>query len=884
VPKHCNLESFLDLLSATLAGGKPVLKLFDARTGSEVGEMNQIVDGDDYVAGTSRGRFKALHYDEIMDDHARAERNKAPRPPALLPKPSAYKAPKRKKKAALSPGRKSPPRERKPLELPSLTIAEKPRLISVVRNGDASVEVVKLLLTKRNTAEWDHLCQEISDKLQMGVAVRKMYTQDGVEITVAEDLLDGEVYVAAEKSFRMLTNGYEVMNAHSFSPHSAYSSSHSPTPGGRKRVYVRGVGDLVNARASLPAIGRAMEEANRKMDNFNMLAAADRQVIDDQAEQLSALKATMETSADDFKGREVAQTNLLSEMVEHVAQLKLELKEAHDKQIAAEANELALKKELELQEERNEQLQMEKQAEEKVAKRALQAKEDTEIIADQLSKAEKGAKAKLKDTQDELQTAKESHARDAQKQEVLEEQLEKAQKGWVGEMVTTSKARDTMANMTAELEKVKRFSTTLQSELTVQNKEHSSETKETHKAALRRFFDANNGFPHMKKKLWFTRSEDDIGKWSGLTIDKSTGRVLKMKVGEFGLKDTLSGDGLAQMPNMEELDFSHCDALKELPNEVGEMVNLQILKLEDCSSLQSLPKEIGQLEKLEKLDLRFCKALQSVPTEIGKLTNLSYLNLWDCGLLTEIPSEIGKCRLLKELDLSKCEKLRELPQEIGELHNLKSLNLWDCKGLTSLPSSIGKLVNLKEMNLAQLNLTSLPTEIGNMEKLTELDLSGCKKLQELPAEIATLKSLEELNLHWCKGLRELPAEIRSLRHTLRKLDVSGCEALVGVDSPLWHLTSVEVLDMSACKDMTAVPSTIWQLSQLIELSLKECASLMALPSELRQLTSLKKLNLVGCKRLMEFPNVSHLLPGLQVETYGASEEVEAWVARGCKPL
>ena len=430
VPKHCNLESFLDLVSARLASGKPVLKLFDAHTGIEVDELNQIVDGDDYVAGTSRGKsFKALRYDEIMDDRARAERNKAPRPPALLPKPSAYKAPKRKKKVALSPGRKSPPRERKPLELPSLTIAEKPRLISVVRNGDASVEVVKLLLTKRNTAEWDHLCQEISDKLQMGVAVRKMYTQDGVEITVAEDLLDGEVYVAAEKSFRMLTNGYEVMNAHSFSPHSAYSSSHSPSPGGRKRVHVRGVGDLVNARASLPAIGRAMEEANRKMDNYNKLAAADRQVIDEQAEQLSALKATMETSADDFKGREVAQTNLLSEMVEHVAQLKLELKEAHDKQIAAEVSELALKKELELQQERNEQLQTEKQAEEKVAKRALQAKEDQEAVSDQLSKAEKATKAKLKATQDDLEIAKESLARDAQKLDVIEEQLEKAQKG-----------------------------------------------------------------------------------------------------------------------------------------------------------------------------------------------------------------------------------------------------------------------------------------------------------------------------------------------------------------------------------------------------------------------------------------------------------------------
>lgn len=130
-----------------------------------------------------------------------------------------------------------------------------------------------------------------------------------------------------------------------------------------------------------------------------------------------------------FKGREAVQTKLLSELVEQVAQLKLDLSEAHDKQTAAEAETLSLKRELELAQEQNEQLQMEKWAEEKVAKRALQAKEDQEALADQLSKAEKAAKEKLRDSQLDLQVAKESLARDTQKQEVLEEQLEKAQKG-----------------------------------------------------------------------------------------------------------------------------------------------------------------------------------------------------------------------------------------------------------------------------------------------------------------------------------------------------------------------------------------------------------------------------------------------------------------------
>ena len=41
-----------------------------------------------------------------------------------------------------------------------------------------------------------------------------------------------------------------------------------------------------------------MEEANRKMDNYDKLAAADRAVIEEQAEQIAVLRATMEESAD----------------------------------------------------------------------------------------------------------------------------------------------------------------------------------------------------------------------------------------------------------------------------------------------------------------------------------------------------------------------------------------------------------------------------------------------------------------------------------------------------------------------------------------------------------------------------------------------------------
>ena len=60
VPKHSNLDRFLDLISSTLKGGNPVLRLFEASDGAEVTDLSQVADGQAYVAGMSRG--KCNHY------------------------------------------------------------------------------------------------------------------------------------------------------------------------------------------------------------------------------------------------------------------------------------------------------------------------------------------------------------------------------------------------------------------------------------------------------------------------------------------------------------------------------------------------------------------------------------------------------------------------------------------------------------------------------------------------------------------------------------------------------------------------------------------------------------------------------------------------------
>jgi hypothetical protein len=53
---------------------------------------------------------------------------------------------------------------------------------------------INVLLTKRNTS-WNVLYNEISDRLKMGAAVRKLYTASGALVGEVAELQDGGTYV-----------------------------------------------------------------------------------------------------------------------------------------------------------------------------------------------------------------------------------------------------------------------------------------------------------------------------------------------------------------------------------------------------------------------------------------------------------------------------------------------------------------------------------------------------------------------------------------------------------------------------------------------------------------------------------------------------------------
>ena len=110
----------------------PVHRLYTPEGGTRITSIGQIQDGKNYVA-SNKTRFRKLNYNDIVD---------------LRSKERMYK-----RNCSVSPSRNKPNKFQF-LGRSTLTKLDKPRQISLIRNGDQTCQYVQLLLTKRNTINW----------------------------------------------------------------------------------------------------------------------------------------------------------------------------------------------------------------------------------------------------------------------------------------------------------------------------------------------------------------------------------------------------------------------------------------------------------------------------------------------------------------------------------------------------------------------------------------------------------------------------------------------------------------------------------------------------------------------------------------------------------
>eukprot|EP00729_Bicosta_minor_P016760 gene16760-biopygen28204 len=251
---------------------------------------------------------------------------------------------------------------------------------------------------------------------------------------------------------------------------------------------------------------------------------------------------------------------------------------------------------------------------------------------------------------------------------------------------------------------------------------------------------------------------------------------------------------------------------------------------------------------LDKATITDAQVKQLVEAMASDQCRVKELSMLGCKSITTIPEglwvlmEASKVRKSNPdvLDLREWEDLRELPDSVWKLTHLKTLNLYKCKNLETLPDSLGKLTHLKTLNLEWCeNLVTLPeTGVAGLVNLEELNLGNCRKLKkQLPQSIAKLTKLKTLDLMYCYDIETLPETV-----------------VVG-------LVTLEALD------------------------LRYCEVLKQLPQSIAKLTKLKTLNVSNCESLAEpLPDLSHLLPGLEIDVYDASDAAQAWNKRGLTSL
>ncbi|GBU23190.1 hypothetical protein R80B4_03106 [Fibrobacteres bacterium R8-0-B4] len=157
----------------------------------------------------------------------------------------------------------------------------------------------------------------------------------------------------------------------------------------------------------------------------------------------------------------------------------------------------------------------------------------------------------------------------------------------------------------------------------------------------------------------------------------------------------------------------------------------------DGVGITVFPMEIFRLTALKGLFLKG-NALREIPNDIGNLSELVELNLADNIELGSIPSGIGSLRNLKKLDIRYCG-LTDLPPELGNLKNLESLQMWG-NGFIELPYCVAELSSLKELYLKNNKLTKLPYDMIKMDNLKYIDVQLnylCNLLPEVDAWLAS---------------------------------------------------------------------------------------------------------------------------------------------------
>ncbi|KAJ0025014.1 hypothetical protein Pint_07432 [Pistacia integerrima] len=118
----------------------------------------------------------------------------------------------------------------------------------------------------------------------------------------------------------------------------------------------------------------------------------------------------------------------------------------------------------------------------------------------------------------------------------------------------------------------------------------------------------------------------DFGQLKFKKLLHSNGKLKHLRYLNFSyMQIEKLSDSILRLWNLETLDLSHCDKLKELPRDIRKMMNLRHLINKKCDSLCGMPYGIGCLTNLQTLSIFVASQRNSKHSGIEELKGLNNL-------------------------------------------------------------------------------------------------------------------------------------------------------------------------------------------------------------------------------------------------------------------
>ncbi|MED6118998.1 hypothetical protein PIB30_007888 [Stylosanthes scabra] len=194
------------------------------------------------------------------------------------------------------------------------------------------------------------------------------------------------------------------------------------------------------------------------------------------------------------------------------------------------------------------------------------------------------------------------------------------------------------------------------------------------------------------------------------------------KIGLSKCKQLVELPDLSRAANLEQIDISYCEALRQLHPSIISIPKLELLELNYCKKLKSFKGEIRS-KSLRKLNFNGCSSLEEFSVSSGQLSSLTFRS----SGIRSLENELCCLTFLEELVLSNCRELTELPHNAKALSRLQRLTVSDCRSLRSsipeLPSSIRNYVS---------HCASLETifSLNSGSDLRKISFLNCMRLDE----------------------------------------------------------------------------------------------------------------------------------------------------------